>query len=193
MSANSSAISSWRLEVLLGREALRPALVAEHVALAMQTRASCAWKSSRVEELHRVRGDHRQLQLARRARTRARDQRLGVAAGRRAAARGSSGSGNSSRPALRAAARAASALSASSAWPTSPPAAPESAISPSCAVLASHRTRDLGAAAVLVRAARRATAGRTGADSRRATAHSSSSAEGLVAVGLVLSQAVDSR
>ena len=39
MSANSCAISAWRLEVLLGREAPRPALVAEDVALRRCRRA----------------------------------------------------------------------------------------------------------------------------------------------------------
>jgi hypothetical protein len=50
------------LEVLLGREALRPPLVAEHVAGGDADARFVRLEVARIQELHRVRGHHRQVQ-----------------------------------------------------------------------------------------------------------------------------------
>jgi hypothetical protein len=65
------------LEILLWREMLRPALVGEHVALRDAHSRLVRPEVVAVEELHRVGGDHRQLE-PRGERHRARHQRVGV-------------------------------------------------------------------------------------------------------------------
>ena len=153
------------LEVLLGREALRPALVAEHVALRDADARLVRAEVAGVEELHRVRGHHRQAQ-ARGERHRAREQRLGVRLARRAAARGSSGPGRALAQPLREPLGGLAVAGERAPARRRPPPAPERAIRPSVPPAATRARARPGRGAGC--AARRATAGRTGAGSRRA-------------------------
>ena len=115
-------------EVLLAREAAHAPRVGQQLALGDADARLVGVEVVGAQELHRVRGHHRQA-AARRPAAPRRAHGPRWSAGRRAAARGRSGRGNSAARRC-ASARARSPSPASRAWPTAPRSAPDSAIRP---------------------------------------------------------------
>ena len=137
-SAKSAAISACVLKYCDGRKSRGRRASPSTQPCAMHTRASWAVNSSGRHELHRVRGDHRQPEPARRAPPR-RARRARCAPGRRAAAPRRRRPGSRA-PSRGRAPRPARSAPARSAAPTSPASAPERTMRPRTPFSHSRRT-----------------------------------------------------